>query len=264
MEKRRLIGKGRTAEIFALGEGKILKLFYSWCPAEWARKETDTTRFALEKGLPVPEVYGVVESEGRTGIVLERIVGPSMLSLIKSRPWLATSFGRTLARFQHKLHTVQAPNMPSLKKYMEKSITNAIGLPKESKEAGLAALSRLPEGHVLCHYDFHPDNIIMSKRGPIVIDWSSGLSGHPSADVARTLMLIEVGQPPKKDFAFSLVNRLRQVFKRAYQNEYLKLSKVTMEQIEGWRLPVLCARFAEGIDDEKVALSNMISQFLRK
>jgi thiamine kinase-like enzyme len=41
----------------------------------------------------------------------------------------------------------------------------------------------------LCHYDFHPDQIIQTKDGPYLIDWMSAVSGPPSVNVARTYLL---------------------------------------------------------------------------
>ena len=41
-EKGALIGRGRTAEIYEWGEGRVVKLFLPGIPAEWARKEART------------------------------------------------------------------------------------------------------------------------------------------------------------------------------------------------------------------------------
>ncbi len=41
----------------------------------------------------------------------------------------------------------------------------------------------------LLHGDFHPNNILYTASGPVVIDWSFASSGDPLLDVARTLAL---------------------------------------------------------------------------
>ena len=35
----------------------------------------------------------------------------------------------------------------------------------------LAWLDTLPDGQRFCHGDYHPGNVILTKAGPIVIDW---------------------------------------------------------------------------------------------
>ena len=41
-----------------------------------------------------------------------------------------------------------------------------------------------PERPALCHGDFHPFNVMLSPRGPIVIDWNNAHIGNPLEDVA--------------------------------------------------------------------------------
>jgi hypothetical protein len=74
-----LKGQGRTAEIYAWGTNQILKLFRSGWPLAAAEQEAQISRTVHELGLPVPATAGLIEVEGRHGIVFERIDGPSML-----------------------------------------------------------------------------------------------------------------------------------------------------------------------------------------
>jgi aminoglycoside phosphotransferase (APT) family kinase protein len=45
-------------------------------------------------------------------------------------------------------------------------------------------------GSVL-HLDLHPDNVLMSPRGPVVIDWSNATHGDPDVDIAMTWLILE-------------------------------------------------------------------------
>jgi Ser/Thr protein kinase RdoA (MazF antagonist) len=49
----------------------------------------------------------------------------------------------------------------------------------------------LPEGNRLCHFDFHPDNVILTDKGPITIDWMTACKGEPVADAARTFIMLK-------------------------------------------------------------------------
>jgi hypothetical protein len=40
MKKGPLIGTGRTAEIYAWGDDRVVKLFMDWCPQIWIENES--------------------------------------------------------------------------------------------------------------------------------------------------------------------------------------------------------------------------------
>ncbi|MFC2013409.1 phosphotransferase family protein [Chloroflexota bacterium] len=61
-------------------------------------------------------------------------------------------------------------------------------MPSRVKEVVLEALEQLPDGSAVCHGDFHPRNIIISSRGPVIIDWANATQGNPLADVAWILL----------------------------------------------------------------------------
>ena len=64
------------------------------------------------------------------------------------------------------------------------------------KKCALKVLERLPDDKFLCHGDFHPDQIIMSPKGPIVIDWITAIKGSPASDVAQSSLVLRLGAPP--------------------------------------------------------------------
>ena len=80
-----LIGRGRCAEVFAWEDGRVLKLFHE-SMSGMAERELEATRIAHEAGLPVPAPDGIVEVDHRSGIVLERVDGPSLEEWMLSRP----------------------------------------------------------------------------------------------------------------------------------------------------------------------------------
>lgn len=49
----------------------------------------------------------------------------------------------------------------------------------------------------MCHGDYHPGNIILSPRGPVVIGWITACHGNAVADVARTVLLFRIGALPE-------------------------------------------------------------------
>ena len=57
---------------------------------------------------------------------------------------------------------------------------------RSSAPEGLAAYG---EGDRLLHLDLHPENVILSPSGPVVIDWANSRRGHAALDVALTWVI---------------------------------------------------------------------------
>ena len=50
-----LLAAGRTAEIYTWDEGRVLKLFFDFMPADEAAHEARQTHLASQAGAPAPE-----------------------------------------------------------------------------------------------------------------------------------------------------------------------------------------------------------------
>ena len=258
-----MIARGRTAEIFAWGDNQVLKLYQDWCPARWAKEEVQGTQVAYEAGLPVPAVKGIAEVEGRRGIIFERVDGPSMLQVFRSKPWRTGQIARTLAELHAAIHSCDMPELPSLREGLERSIREEVELPEETKEAVLGYLEHLPDGNAICHLDFHPDNILMSSHGPMVIDWANPRQGDPLADVAASSLLLRLAPLPQFMAGRWLINMVRARFHSAYLKQYLELRPASREQIAEWELPLVTARLADRIPEERDLLLALIEARLK-
>lgn len=247
------IGRGRTAEIFAWEDGRIVKLFHDWVRPEYVQSEARNGELLHAAGLPTPAVEGVIERDGRHGIVMERIEGASLLRHVVDNPWSAARLARRMAGLHAQIHTVDGAGLPSLKERLLARIEQSDHLPDSARTAALAALEKLPDATTACHGDFHPDNILLVEDRAYIIDWSEAAHGHPLADVARTSLMVSLGEPPP-DADESLRWRLNQVrgpFHDDYLERYMQLSDSTQEQIHAWQLPITCARLALHIPEEE-------------
>jgi aminoglycoside phosphotransferase (APT) family kinase protein len=151
-----LIGSGRSADIYAIGAGRVLRRFRGDYDM---RREADIMVHVAKAGFPVPAVYDVSGSD----LVMERLDGPDMLTDLARHPWRARKYGHVLADLHDQLHAVEAP--PGLYR-------------------------PLGPGDRVLHLDLHPANVILTTRGPVVIDWSSGAAGPPGADVAMAYLIM--------------------------------------------------------------------------
>lgn len=116
MKKGALIGKGRSAEVYEWGESQALKLYYEGYRPEWVTYEAEMGRIVAEAGVPAPSVFDKVDIEGRTGLVYERITGPSMLRQVQSAPFQLTKCARDMAQLQHATHSCTTSLLPPQKK----------------------------------------------------------------------------------------------------------------------------------------------------
>jgi aminoglycoside phosphotransferase (APT) family kinase protein len=245
MSDKRPLALGRTAEIYPWERGWILKLFHEWVSGESVEHEAGIARLVHGAGLPVPAVGAVVEMRGRVGLVYERVDGPTMLEEIVSKPWSLLRSARLLAELQAKVHAVGwATGLPSQHKRLEGKIRQAQGLDPILREAKLRALQAMPVGDRLCHGDFHPGNVIITPRGPIVIDWADATQGNPLADVARSALIL-LGA--KASVASPVQKVMLAWYHQAYLRRTFELRRGGKEEAMAWYPIVAAARMSEGI-----------------
>ena len=256
------LARGRSAEVYPWGESQVLKLFHSWVPTEAIERAARATRLALKSGLPVPAVGQLVEIEGRTGLVLERLGGISMLDAMRRKLWRAGRYARLLGELQARIHACPAPGFRPLRQALRRKIVAVESLPDALRQAALAALEQLPPGDRLCHGDLHPDNILLTANGPYIIDWIDATRGYPLADAARTTLLFMVGRTPEPSPLGRLEDLARGWLRRAYQERYLRSSGYTLPGLRAWLPVVAVARLREGIPGEEGFLLRLARQLL--
>ncbi len=145
--------------------------------------------------------------------------------------------------------------MPSLKENIKKKIEDGMSLSDQMKYDALVALSELPEGQWICHGDFHPENIILTDQGSVVLDWTEAACGHFLADVARSLVLLMAWLPQKlEEKGVDMPSKAIEQFLRDYRAKYMLLSGEEEDLLEQWLFPVAVARLGEAIPGEKAVL----------
>jgi len=257
------IAFGRQAEIFDWGEGRVLKLFLGNWP-EAARHEFTVSRLAYMQGARTPQPLEIVEKDGRPGIVFEKVEGPSLLSLLGLRPWQARQMARQFAGLHHTVHRCKAPELPSVRPELVKFIQSFQQLSTLTRSALLKVLSRLPDGDCLLHGDFHPDNVMVTSKGMVIIDWPNAVSGCPLADVARTTILLRIGEPVGKiNIGLLILTRfLRGVFCSAYVREYFRHSPYSVVDLRSWEIILAAHRISDRIPGEEGKLIKFIERNL--
>ena len=129
--------------------------------------EARVMEHAAAHGYPVPRIHDV--RAAGTEIIMERLDGPLMMNVMASRPWTLARNVRLLADLHDELHQIPGPDwVPRLD----------------------------TEGDRLLHLDLHPMNVMMTARGPVVIDWANAGRGNPLLDVGFTYVLLTCPRAP--------------------------------------------------------------------
>ena len=260
------IAIGRTAEIYSYEEGKVLKLFLSETPRPWIEKEIEIGKYIQDTKIPVPKVYEKVNIEGREGVIYEKIEGPSLLNEFASKPWNTAKYGRLLAQLHVEIHEVTAPkNLETQHEWATGGIPDTSKLSDDMKASVLKLLAALPSGNQLCHGDFHPGNIILSQRGPVIIDWMTVSQGVSSGDVARTLTILEAASAPAGTPMRWLLEWFRNLFLSTYLKTYLQLKPEIESSLAPWQA-VMAANFLAdvSVQEEEAGLMEIVKRGLTK
>ena len=255
-----LIAEGRTAEIYAWSDRQILKLYRDWCPQDWVDYEARTARAVYEAGIPSPEAGEIVEVDGRRGLLYERLEGISMLRDMNARPWMLWKHARSLAELHFKIHRQSTTGLPSYKDRLDYDIRNSVHLSEELKNRALARLSVLPEGTNICHGDYHPDNVLLTKRGPVVIDWMTASTGSPWADVARTSLILSIGAKAAGNQVRAIIRTAIKLYHHTYLNRYHALKPDAEHEKERWMPLIAAGRLNEDIAAERQALIRIVEK----
>ena len=261
-----LLARGRTADIHALGRDTVIKVLRSGFRNELIQIEADKTRAVADMGVPVPRVRDVTSVADRPALVVERIDGDSMLSRLLSRPQQLISLARMQADLHADLATVRIERFPSLRTRLAERIGRIPALSGHLKEELLNKLLNLADEDRLCHGDFHPDNIILGARGPVIIDWLDATHGPAAADAARSHLLLWLADPPQRQ---SLLRRAilvsaRTFFRKTYLDRYRSRTGLEPDTLAAWIPIVAAARLAEDVNGEAEQLMSKIQSIVTR
>jgi len=214
------LASGRDAEVYDAGAALVLRRYRG--PRDTVR-EGAVMHHARAHGVPVPLVHEVTT----TDMVMERVDGPTLLDWALRRPV------PRLRRAAHLLADLHA------------------------RVAAVPAPAWLPaplgDGDSLIHLDLHPLNVLMSARGPVIIDWTNAARGPAAADVAMTWVIMATSEIPGGTVLRTAAQLVRRLFVRRFLDRAGRAEAVAL-------LPaVAAARLADRnvTDRERVAVRRL-------
>jgi hypothetical protein len=237
-----LLAEGRTAEVFADGDGRVLKLDRP----DWnglSLFEASVLTLLAEAGLPVARPHGTRTVDGRSGVVLDRIDGPSLQQVLTAAgPGEIDRLAGQFVGLQLQCNQTIVAGLPELVPRLRRELE--AGVPDRAQRADLVRmLDALDDGgDGVCHFDFHPSNVLVGPDGWVVIDWLTVATGPSAADLARTLVLW--GQRSSGSSGR---------FLRAVRSEGRARRGLADDALDDWVRIVAAARVTEGFEGEEKA-----------
>ncbi|MEV0718306.1 aminoglycoside phosphotransferase family protein [Asanoa sp. NPDC050611] len=147
-----LIASGRDCDVYALGADRVLRRSRF---GRDATPEADLMTHLAAAGYPVPLVF---DADG-PDLVMERLAGQTLLAAATAGTADSAGTAKVLADLHERLHALP---------------------PRLGKEPG----------DRIIHLDLHPDNVMLTDRGPVLFDWANATEGPPDRDVAMTLLIM--------------------------------------------------------------------------
>ena len=230
-----IVAEGWTAWICDCADGKIAKVKKPDRDYD-PQAERANLLIVRQLGISAPEPAHVTTIEGNPALIMEKLEGPTMLSVLK------TDLARhaELATIHSALQAstwLPCPELPMMQSQLQRNIARA-ELGGVWEQALLGRLELLSSGPLaLCHFDFHADNVMLTNTGPVVIDWERACQGRPAADFARSLVVAGYPsglQPGSEYFVDCLIR------------DTLARAPFDFAEVTPWLPVIAAARLAEG------------------
>jgi aminoglycoside phosphotransferase (APT) family kinase protein len=164
---------GREADVFLLDDARVLRRY---------RYETDTTgeaavmAHAAAHGYPAPAVHAARGSD----MVLERLHGPTMAQAAMAGQMSMHEGAAMLAELLRRLHELPP-----------RSGVDGHGDGHGGDGHGHGDGDGDGDGsNTIVHLDLHPENVLLTAHGPVVIDWRNAGNGPADLDTALTALIL--------------------------------------------------------------------------
>ena len=194
----KLIHTSKGKKLYRDGDKLIKSFDESYSKAGILNEALNQARVE-ETSLNIPKVLGVEVIEGKWSLMWEYVEGDTLEELMQKHPEKTDEYLDFFVDLQIKMSKENVPLLGHLRDKMHAKIS-ASSFPASVRYDLHMRLDGLPRHVKLCHGDFQPSNIIITKDGtPFIIDWSHATQGNGSADAARTYLLFKLQQ--KDDLA---------------------------------------------------------------
>ena len=243
MKLDRVIAVRKNKTIYCDGN-KCIKVFNEEYSKSDILNEALNQARIEETGLNIPKILEVSMIDGKWAIVSEYIEGKTLAQLMEENPEKKDEYLELLVDIQLEMHGKTSMHLNKLKDKMNRKISEST-LDATTRYELHTRLEGMPKHKKVCHGDFNPSNVIISKEGtPYIIDWSHATQGNASADAARTYLLFCLGgdiEGAKK-----------------YLDLFSKKSNTAKQYIQKWMPIVAASQSVKGNEHEREFLLSWV------
>lgn len=237
MAKQKIFSRTNKA-IYRDGDKLVKEFDAKFSKAEILNEALNHARVE-ETDLNIPKLQAVQVLDGKWAIVLDYIEGKTLQSIMDENPDKEDEYLNFFVDLQREVFSKKVPMLNKLKDKLQGRIsaTNPV-LGATTRYDLHTRLDSMPKHTHLCHGDFNPTNIIITKDGtPYIIDWAHATQGNSSADVAQSYLLFYLAG--KKELA------------EKYLKLYCKKSDTAIQYVQRWIPIVAASRIVKASDAEK-------------
>ena len=131
-----------------------------------------------ETELNIPKIIEVAMVNGKWAIIEEFIEGKSIADMMAEDPENLDKYLEMFVDIQMSIHAQKAPLLNKLKDKMNRKISEA-NLDATTRYELHTRLEGMPKHNKVCHGDFDPSNVIITKDGTAyIIDWAHATQGN--------------------------------------------------------------------------------------
>ena len=243
MKLDKIIAVRNTKTIYRDGD-KCIKIFNeAYSKADVLNEALNQARIE-ETGLNIPKIHEVTTIDGKWAIVSDYIEGKTLAELMAENEDKTEEYINLLVDIQLEIHSKTCPLLNKLKDKMSRKISET-ELDATTRYELHTRLEGMPKHKKVCHGDFNPSNIIITKDGtPYIIDWSHATQGNASADVARTYLLFCLNGDTENA--------------KKYLDIFCKKSNTAKQYVEKWMPIVAASQSVKGNEKEREFLLSWV------
>lgn len=228
------ITSGSQADIYKDGS-KCIKLFKDRFQRIDIEYEANLQKMAFNYGLPVPEIYDIIEIDNKIGIVMDYIDGVSVGDIVKEDDKKLEKYLVMAIKIQNNIHKIETKEFPIMKDKHKKHLLRNNLITEKDKENIMLKIEETIYENKLCHGDLHIANLIETSNGIKILDWLCASTGTPEADIYKTYLLYKIYIGNIGD---------------AYLETYCKTINVDKNKILSWALIIAGERLGEYTRDD--------------
>ena len=198
-----------------------------------------------ETGLNIPKIEEVKKIDGKWAIVSDYIEGKTLEQLMDEDPDKIDEYMDLFVNIQMEILDKRCPLLKRIKDKMQDKISQT-DLDATTRYELHTRLASMKDHNKVCHGDYTPSNIIISKDGtPFILDWSHATLGNGAADAARTYLTFVLKD--QKDLG------------EKYLKLYCEKTDTARQYVERWMPIVAASQSVKGKPEERDLLLSWAS-----